>query len=111
LLSNPILELTMESPIENIIEKPIEKPIEKTLKEKRHEYYIKNRDKLINLAKERRQKNPEKHREYVKSYLDKNRTVYNEMKNKHFTCEICNGQFTYSNYNRHILTNKHIKQI
>ena len=111
MLSNPILELTMESPIENIIIKPIEKPIEKTLKEKRHDYYIKNRDKLINLAKERRQKNPEKHREYVKSYLDKNRTVYNEMKNKQFTCEICNGQFTYSNYNRHILTNKHIKQI
>jgi hypothetical protein len=101
----------MESPIENIIIKPTEKPIEKTLKEKRHDYYIKNRDKLIALAIERRQKNPEKHQNYNKKYLEKNKEVYREMKNKQFTCEICNGQFTYSNYNRHILTNKHIKQI
>ena len=105
----------MELPIENIIIKPIENTTEnkteKTKKEKQHEYYIKNRDKLINLAKERRRTNPEKHREYVKTYLEKNKAIYAEMKNQKFTCDICNGQYTYSNYNKHILANKHINKL
>ena len=83
----------------------------KTIKERNHEYYIQNREKLLLQAKQRVLNNPQKHNEYVKKYLDKNREKYREMKNMKFQCPICNGEYTYSNYNKHIITNKHVNTI
>jgi len=104
LFSNSILELTMESPELNVI------IVKKTTKERNHEYYMKNRDKLLEKCKIRLQEpeNKIKQQEYNKKYLEKNNEKYRELKNKKFICPICCGTYTYSNYNKHILAEKHI---
>jgi protein required for attachment to host cells len=70
-------------------------------------YYEKHRRELIDLAKQRNKENPEKLKEYQRSYKEKNAEKLNEIRKQKFECNICKGKFTYSNYNSHIMSFKH----
>jgi hypothetical protein len=100
----------MESPELNVINNII---VKKTVKDRNHEYYMKNRDKLLEKCKIRLQEpeNKIKQQEYNKKYLEKNADKYKELKNQKFDCAVCNGSYTYSNFNKHILTEKHLNKI
>ena len=83
--------------------------VKNKIKERTHEYYMKNRDKLLEKCKIRLEKpeNKIKQQEYTKKYLEKNADKYKELKNQKFNCDICGGCYTYSNFNKHIISNKH----
>lgn len=77
-------------------------------KAKNCDYYNKNRDRLLEKARIRSRTDPSKQLEYNKKYLEKNKERLNKLRNEKINCSICNGKYTYTNYTRHLGTEKHI---
>ena len=65
------------------------------------EYYEENKEQI----KENRKKHYEEHKEEIAEYNKK----YNEAHKNDFKCEVCGFSGSKSKYNRHLKTQKHIK--
>ena len=74
-------------------------------KEYRAERYLKNKDKIQEYGAEYRVKNKEKIHEQDAKYRAKNKEKINEK----FTCDVCDGKYTYATKSNHFKTQKHSK--
>ena len=77
-------------------------------KDKKKEYYIKNREAVLTHRKEYRIKNREAFRNYDKEHYIKNREAILIKNKEKFNCE-CGGKYTKGGKVRHFKTKKHQK--
>lgn len=84
----------------------------KKLKIKKHnttrkEYYLKNREKILDYCKEYHKKNKERILEYKKKY----KMINKDKIQQKFICDICNGRYTHNHRSEHLKTKKHINAL
>lgn len=117
-IDNTIAKQSSEQVIEQAIEPVIDLTPEEKLaikkqiqKEKNTKYYEKNRERLLEKARNRVKTDSTKQLEYNKRYLEKNKERLNKLRNEKFNCVCCGGVYTYTNYTRHLGTEKHISSL
>ena len=75
------------------------------------EYYQKNKEKHIAYMMEYHKKNNDKHKEYMLRYYRKNKDKFDAFSRQKRHCEACNKGYGYTNYAKHLITKKHIKNV
>ena len=75
------------------------------------EYYRKNKAKHIAYMTEYHKKNSDKHKEYMLTYYRKNKAKFDEFSRTKRHCEACDHGYGYTNYAKHLLTKKHLKNV
>lgn len=71
------------------------------------EYKKNNKEYMLEYIVEYRQNNKENKKEYNKKYAELNK----EKNNEKFTCNICDGKYTYQNKAHHLKSKKHIRLV
>lgn len=73
----------------------------------KHEYYLNNRQKIIERAIKFNKENPEKCKQYRKTYYNKNKEKYAQYGQKLIYCEYCDTHYKTWNITKHKNTKKH----